>query len=136
MCRLIDLPKVSDPRGNLTFIEGKQHIPFAIQRIYYSYDVPDDESIRGAHGHKALQQVIIAMSGSFSVTLDDGFAQKTFHLNRPWRGLYVASRMWRVVDNFSSASVCMVLASEPYDAADYIRDYDTFRQYIRQDERA
>jgi len=131
---MIDLRTVKDSRGNLTFIEGLVDIPFAVKRIYYSYDIPDDKSIRGKHGHKELQQLIIAMSGSFSVTLDDGYARKTFHLNRPWCGLYVTSGMWREVDNFSSSSVCMVLASEAYDAEDYIRDYDEFRRYARGEE--
>jgi hypothetical protein len=124
-CRLIDLPKISDPRGNLTFIEGNQHIPFEIKRVYYTYDVPGG-SDRGAHAHKQLQQLIIAMSGSFDVVLDDGFQKKRFHLNRSYFGLYVCPMMWRELDNFSSGSVCLVLASELFDPEDYYRDYDLF----------
>ena len=124
-CRLIHLPKISDPRGNLTFIEGNQHVPFEIKRIYYTYDVPGG-SDRGAHAHKQLQQLIIAMSGSFDVVLDDGFEKKRFHLNRSYFGLYVCPMMWRELDNFSSGSVCLVLASELFDPEDYYRDYDLF----------
>jgi len=121
-CRLIQLPKISDPRGNLTFVEGGNHIPFDIERVYYLYDVPGG-SDRGAHAHKALHQLIIAMSGSFDVVLDDGREKKRFHLNRSYYGLYVCPMMWRELDNFSSGSVCMVLASNMYDADDYYRDY-------------
>lgn len=124
-CRIVQLPKIHDPRGNLTFIEGAQHIPFDIRRVYYIYDVPGG-SDRGAHGHRRLQQFIVAMSGSFDVVLDDGHAQERFHLNRSYYGLYVAPMMWRYLDNFSSGAVCMVLASEHYDEADYIRDYEQF----------
>lgn len=119
------LPKISDPRGNLTFIEGARHIPFDIKRVYYTYDVPGG-SERGAHAHKKLQQLIIAMSGSFDVMLDDGFDKKRFHLNRSYFGLYVCPMIWRELDNFSSGSVCLVLASEVYDPADYYRDYHLF----------
>jgi len=124
-CRIIELPKISDPRGNLTFIEGKRHIPFAIQRVYYLYDVPGGAE-RGAHGHRRLQQFIVAMSGSFDVILDDGSEKKTFHLNRSYYGLYVAPMIWRDITNVSSGAVLMVLASEFYDAADYFRDYGQF----------
>ncbi len=124
-CHLVDLPKISDPRGNLTFIEGGIHIPFEIKRVYYTYDVPGG-SDRGAHAHKKLHQLIIAMSGSFDVVLDDGFDKKRFHLNRSYFGLYVCPMMWRELDNFSSGSVCLVLASELYDPADYYRDYQLF----------
>ena len=124
-CRLIDLPKISDPRGNLTFIEGNQHVPFDIKRIYYTYDVPGG-SDRGAHAHKRLHQLIIAMSGSFDVVLDDGVEKKRFHLNRSYFGLYVCPMMWRELDNFSSGSVCLVLASELFDPDDYYRDYELF----------
>lgn len=124
-CHLIDLPKISDPRGSLTFIEGKQHVPFDIKRIYYTYDVPGG-SDRGAHAHKQLHQLIIAMSGSFDVVLDDGFEKRRFHLNRSYFGLYVCPMMWRELDNFSSGSVCLVLASELFDPEDYYRDYDLF----------
>ncbi|MGE3853027.1 MAG: FdtA/QdtA family cupin domain-containing protein [Planctomycetota bacterium] len=124
-CKLISLPKIQDPRGNLTFIEGGSHIDFDIQRVYYLYDVPGGSS-RGGHAHKALRQLIIAMSGSFDVLLDDGREKKTFHLNRSYVGLYVCPMIWREIDNFSSGSVCMVLASNRYDEADYYRDYDQF----------
>ena len=129
-CRLIDLPKISDPRGNLTFIEGNQHVPFDIKRVYYTYDVPGG-SDRGAHAHKRLHQLIIAMSGSFDVVLDDGFEKKRFHLNRSYFGLYVCPMMWRELDNFSSGSVCLVLASELFDPDDYYRDYELFLKDAR-----
>lgn len=124
-CILIELPKISDPRGNLSFIEGGQHIPFDIKRVYYLYDVPGG-SDRGSHAHKNLHQFIVAMSGSFDVVLDDGKAKKRFHLNRSYYGLYVCPMMWRELDNFSSGAVCMALASSHYDEADYIRDYSDF----------
>jgi len=124
-CKIIELPKISDARGNLSFIEGGQHIPFDIKRVYYLYDVPGG-SDRGSHAHKNLHQFIVAMSGSFDVVLDDGKKQKRFHLNRSYYGLYVCPMMWRLLDNFSSGAVCMVLASECYDEADYIRDYEDF----------
>lgn len=124
-CRLIELPKISDPRGNLSFIEGGHHIPFDIKRVYYLYDVPGG-SDRGSHAHKNLHQFVVAMSGSFDVVLDDGKEKKRFHLNRSYYGLYVCPMMWRDLDNFSSGAVCMVLASAHYDEADYIRDYSQF----------
>ena len=124
-CRIIDLPKISDPRGNLTFIEGGRHVPFEIKRVYYLYDVPGGAE-RGGHAHKNLHQLIIALSGSFDVILDDGIQKKRFHLNRSYYGMYVCPMIWRELDNFSSASVCMVLASNLYDDADYYRDYDRF----------
>ena len=124
-CRIIDLPKISDPRGNLTFIEARQHIPFDIQRVYYLYDVPGGAE-RGGHAHKDLHQLIIAMSGSFDVLLDDGKEKKRIHLNRSYHSLYVCPMIWRQLDNFSSGSVCMVLASNKYDEDDYYRDYSAF----------
>ena len=124
-CKIIDLPKIADPRGNLTFIEGQRHIPFDIQRVYYLYDVPGGAE-RGGHSHKALSQFIIAMSGRFDVVLDDGSEKKRFQLNRAYQGLYVCPMIWRELDNFSSGSVCMVLASNVYDESDYYRDYDQF----------
>ena len=125
-CRIVDLPKISDPRGNLTFIEGQSHVPFDIQRVYYLYDVPGGAE-RGGHAHKELHQLIIAMAGSFDVVLDDGSERKRFHLNRSYYGLYVCSMIWRELDNFSSGSVCMVLASNRYDESDYYRDYEQYR---------
>jgi len=124
-CTTIDLPKISDPRGNLTFIEGSRHVPFDIQRVYYLYDVPGGAE-RGGHAHKALHQLIIAMSGSFDVLLDDGKSKKRVHLSRSYNGLYICPMIWRELDNFSSGSVCMVLASNKYDETDYYRDYDQF----------
>jgi len=124
-CKMVSLPKISDPRGNLTFIEGQSHIPFDIQRVYYLYDVPGGAE-RGGHAHKGLHQLIIAMSGSFDVVLDDGFNKKRVHLSRSYNGLYVCPMIWRELDNFSSGSVCMVLASNKYDEADYFREYSDF----------
>jgi len=129
-CKIIELPKISDPRGNLTFVEGGNHIPFDIKRVYYLYDVPGGAE-RGAHGHKALRQLIIAMSGSFDVVLDDGHEKKVFHMNRSYYGLYVSPMMWRDITNISSGAVCMVLASEVYDESDYYRDYDLFMKGAR-----
>ncbi len=128
-CRIVELPKISDPRGNLTFIEGRRHVPFDFQRMYYLYDVPGGAD-RGGHAHKALHQLIIAMSGSFDVLLDDGRSKKQFHLNRSYYGLYVCPLIWRELNNFSSGSVCVVLASNTYDEADYYRDYSEFLQAI------
>jgi len=129
-CKIIKLPKIYDSRGNLTFIEGKKHIPFEIKRVYYLYDVPSG-AIRGGHAHKRLQQLIIAVSGSFDVILDDGYTRKRFHLNRPYYGLYIPTMVWRELDNFSAGAVCLVLASEYYDEDDYIRDYEVFLEEIR-----
>lgn len=123
--KIIELPKIEDHRGNLTFVEGTRHVPFEIKRIYYLYDVPGGAS-RAAHGHKSLRQVMIAMSGSFDVSLDDGASRVTHRLNRPFEGLYIPPMMWRDLDNFSSGAVCMVLASDYYDEDDYLRDYDSF----------
>lgn len=128
-CRIINLPKIANPKGNLTFIEGNRHIPFEIKRVYYLYDVPGGAE-RGGHAHRKLHQYIIAMSGSFDVVLDDGKGKHRFHLNRSYHGLYVSTMMWREIDNFSSGSVCMVLASEMYDEADYIRDYDEYTEAL------
>ena len=126
-CRLIELPKVTDPRGNLTAVEGSIQVPFEIRRVYYLYDVPGGAK-RGGHAHKALQQLIIAMSGSFDVVLDDGREQRRFHMNRSYFGLYVCPMTWRELDNFSSGSVCLVLASQRYSEEDYYRDYTAFLQ--------
>ena len=127
-CKILDLRKISDPRGNLTPIEGGEDIPFDIKRVYYLYDVPGGES-RGAHAHYELQQLIVAATGSFSITLDDGKNKKSFSLNRSYYGLLIVPGIWRDLDDFSSGSVCLVLASEHYDAADYIRGYDEFLKY-------
>jgi dTDP-4-dehydrorhamnose 3,5-epimerase-like enzyme len=128
-CRLIYLPKVDDVRGNLTFIEENQHIPFPIRRVYYLYDVPGGES-RGGHAHKELEQFIIAANGSFDVVLDDGENKERYHLNRSYYGLYIPKMVWRELDNFSSGSVCLVLASQVFDEGDYIREYDNFQNNI------
>lgn len=128
--RLIDLPKISDPRGNLTFIEGDVHIPFSVERVYYLYDVPGGEA-RGGHAHRNLEQFIVAASGSFNVALDDGNDQCSFFLNRSYVGLYVPRLVWRELVNFSSGSVCLVLASERFDEADYYRDHDEFVRDVR-----
>ena len=124
-CQIFDLPRINDSRGNLTFIESNRHIPFSIQRVYYLYDVPGG-SERGGHAHKALHQLIISMSGSFDIHLDDGDAKKTIHMNRSYNGLYVCPMIWREIDNFSSGAVCMALASDYYDEQDYYRDYSAF----------
>ena len=125
LCQIASLPKITDPRGNLTFIESNRHIPFDISRVYYLYDVPGG-SERGGHAHKALHQFIIAISGSFDIHINDGTSTKTIQLNRSYEGLYVCPMIWREIDNFSSGAVCMVLASDFYDEEDYYRDYDTF----------
>lgn len=129
-CKILELPKISDPRGNLTFVEGGTHVPFEIRRVYYLYDVPGG-SERGGHAHKALSQLIVAMSGSFDVTLNDGRSEtRRFHLNRSYFGLFVCPMIWRELDNFSSGSVCMVLASNIYDERDYYRDFNDFLQAV------
>jgi hypothetical protein len=128
-CKIINLPKIKDPRGNLTFIEGGEHIPFDIKRVYYLYDVPGGAE-RGGHAHKTLQQLIIAMSGSFDVVLDDGHEKKRFHLNRSYTGLFVCPMIWRELDNFSSGSVCVVLASNGYTEDDYYRKYSDYQAAI------
>ena len=124
-CRIIDLPKFSDPRGNLTFVESDRHIPFAIKRVFYLYDVPGGAD-RAGHALRTCHQFIVAMSGSFDIILDDGEANKRYHLNRSYYGLYIPPLIWREIDNFSSGSVCLALASDLYSAVDYYRDYDEF----------
>lgn len=124
-CKIIDLPRIQDPRGNLTFIEGQHHIPFDIRRVYYLYDVPGGAE-RGGHGHKKLQQLIIATSGSFDIHIDDGTEKNVIHMNRSHFGLYICPMIWRELTNFSSGAVCMVLASEYYDEEDYYRSYSNF----------
>lgn len=124
-CRIVDLPRVTDPRGNLTFIEGGSQIPFDVARVYYLYDVPGGES-RGGHAHENLQQLIIAAAGSFDVIVDDGTETSRFHLNRSYYGLLLPRLTWRELGNFSTGSVCLVLASLPYSEDDYHRDYGDF----------
>ena len=130
-CRIIQLPKILNAAGNLTFVESDRHIPFDIKRVYYLYDVPGG-AMRGGHAHKALHQLIIAMSGSFDVLLDDGSQRKRFHMNRSYYGLYVCPMIWRELDNFSSGAVCLVLASEMYDESDYFREYSAFLNALRE----
>ncbi len=126
-CQLIDIRRYSDTRGYLSVIEGNIDIPFEIKRIYYLYMVP--EVSRGAHAHQALQQLLIATSGSVHVTLDDGKNKKTFVLDKPWKGLLIVPGLWRTLSDFSGGSVCMVLASEKYEPDDYIRDYQEFLKF-------
>jgi hypothetical protein len=129
-CAIIELPKIADPRGNLTFVEGQHHIPFMIERVFYLYDVPGGAS-RAGHALKTCHQFVIAMSGSFRVILDDGFTKTTYHLNRSYYGLYIPPRIWREIDDFSSGSVCVVLASEQYSAGGYYREYEEFLADVR-----
>lgn len=129
-CKLIELPKISDPRGNLTFVEGGKHVPFEIKRIYYLYDVPGGAQ-RAGHAHKSLHQVLVALSGSFDIKVDNGFSQIKFHLNRSYQGLYIPAMVWRDIDNFSSGAVCLALASTYYDESEYYRDYETFLHAAR-----
>lgn len=129
-CRLIDLPVIQDPRGNLTYVEENRHIPFPIKRVYYLYDVPGG-AVRGGHAHKSLQQFIIAMAGSFDVILSDDQETRRIHLNRSYYGLYIGPLVWRELDNFSSGSVCAVLASDFFDEADYYRDINEYQEYMR-----
>ncbi len=128
-CTLIQLPKVADPRGNLTFLEGERHIPFAIKRVFYLYDVPGGE-MRAGHALKSCYQFIIAASGSFDVILDDGREKQRYHLNRSYNGLLVPPLIWREIDDFSSGSVCLVLASEYFDEDNYYREYADFLQAV------
>ena len=124
-CKIIELPKINDPRGNLSFIEEMNHIPFKIKRIFYLYDIPTDES-RGAHAHKELHQFLICLSGSFNVQLDDSHSKTLIHLNRPWKGLYIPPMIWAAEINFDPGSVCLSLTSEFFEESDYIRNYDEF----------
>lgn len=129
-CRIVDLPKVVDQRGNLTYIEGGRHIPFDVRRVFYIYDVPTGES-RGAHAHRTLHQFLICLSGSFDVAIDDGTSKDVLHLNRPWRGLYIPPLIWAREINFDPGTVCLVLTSDFYDESDNIRDYDLFLDLVR-----
>ena len=128
---LIDLPKIVDPRGNLTVAEQMKNVPFDVKRVYWTDDVPGGES-RGGHAHKECVEFIIAVSGSFTVTLDDGKGQREdWHLNHPWQGLLVKTGIWRTLEDFSSGAVCLVLASELFDESDYIYEYDDFIEYVK-----
>ena len=129
-CKIINFPKITDVRGNLSFIEENRQIPFQIKRVYYLYDVPSGAT-RGGHAHKELEQVVIALSGSFDVILDDGKKRRSFFLNRPHYGLYIPPKIWREIENFSSNSVALSLVSQVYDESDYIRDYKTFKKTVK-----
>ena len=133
-CSMIEFDKHhSDRKGSLSIVSNKETVPFDVKRIYYLYDVPGGES-RGGHAHKELRQLIVAASGSFNVTLDDGNVKRTFLLNRPYQGLYVVPGIWRTLEDFSSGAVCMVLVSDPYDEADYLRCYDDFMKFKKDDQ--
>jgi bifunctional acetyl transferase/isomerase len=127
--KIIELPRITDPRGNLTVAEADKNIPFDIKRVYWLYDVPGGEC-RGGHAHKQIKEILIAVSGSFHVTLDNGKEKQTFLLNHPYQGLLIDTKTWRTLDDFSSGAVCVVLASDFYDENDYIYDYNDFLQYI------
>lgn len=128
-CRIIELPKIYDARGNLTFIESNNHIPFSIKRIFYLYDVPGGES-RAGHALKTCQQFIIAVSGSFDVLIDDGKSREKYSLNQSYYGLFVPALLWRELENFSSGSVCLVIASENYEEQGYYRDYQDYKKAV------
>lgn len=127
-CRVYELPKITDLRGNLTFVESERHIPFQMRRVFYLYDVPTGAS-RGAHAHRHQHQFLICLSGSFDVELDDGTHRSTVHLNRPWKGLHVPPSIWAAETNFDAGTVCLVLASDHYDESDYIRDYGDYKRW-------
>ena len=127
--KIIELPRITDPRGNLTVAEANKNIPFDIKRVYWLYDVPGGEC-RGGHAHKQIKEILIAVSGSFHVTLDNGKEKQTFLLNHPYQGLLIDTKTWRTLDDFSSGAVCVVLSSDFYDENDYIYDYNDFLQYI------
>lgn len=132
--KIIDLPRIYDPRGNLTVVEQLKEVPFDIKRVYWTYDVPGGES-RGGHAHKKCQSFIIAVSGSFTVRLDDGHRRETYHLNHPYQGLLINTGVWRTLEDFSSGAVCLALASELFDENDYIREYDDFIRYVEDKEK-
>jgi len=125
-CTLVGLPVIQNPQGNLTFIEEERHVPFSIARVYYLYDVPEG-AVRGGHAHRALEQLILPIGGSFDVVVDDGSKRRRITLDQPRMGLYVPRMIWRELENFSAGAFCLVLASAPYDESDYYRDYDEFR---------
>lgn len=128
--KIIELPKIADPRGNLTVCEGDRNIPFEVKRVYWTYDVPGGGH-RGGHAHKAIYEFLVATSGSFHVTLDNGKEKKTYMLNHPWEGLLINPGVWRTLEDFSSGAVCMVMASDYYDESDYIREYEDYRKFIQ-----
>lgn len=130
MNKIIELPKIIDPRGNLTVAESIKNIPFDIKRVYWVYDVPSGEH-RGGHAHKQCKELLVAVSGSFTVTLDDGNEKHTYLLNHPYQGLFIDVNIWRTLDDFSSGAVCLVLASERFEEEDYIRDYNDYLEYVK-----
>lgn len=127
-CNILHLPRIYNPAGSITAVNNSQEVPFNIKRIYYLFDVPGGEA-RGGHAHKELQQLIVAASGSFDIIVDDGNVKRTFHLSRPYMGLYMPPGLWRELDNFSSGSICLVLASTVYDEGDYMREYPKFKEW-------
>jgi hypothetical protein len=127
---VIELPKILDPRGNLTVVEQLKEVPFNISRVYWVYDVPGGEH-RGGHAHKRCRELIVAVSGAFTVTLDDTNHKSSYLLNHPYQGLLVETGVWRTLEDFSSGAVCLVLAEFPFDEEDYIRDYDEYRNYVK-----
>ena len=127
-CNILEFNQINNRAGNITIVEANKSLPFSLERIYYLYDIPSNED-RGAHGHKALYQLVLAASGSFTITLDDGSSKRSFLLNHPNKGLLIIPGIWRELHDFSSGAVCLVLASMPYDENDYIRDYETFKKY-------
>ena len=128
--RLIDLPKIADPRGNLTVAEQMKNVPIQIARVYWTYDVPSGER-RGGHAHRTCEEIVLAVSGSFDVEVFDGRERQTFHLNHPYQGLYIGTGVWRTLEDFSSGAVCLVLASEMFDEQEYIYDYDEFEEFVK-----
>ena len=128
-CKLVELPVIHNPQGNLTFIEAERHVPFRIARVYYLYDVPEG-AVRGGHAHRELEQLILPIGGSFDIVLDDGSERKRVVLDQPRVGLYLPRLIWRELENFSAGAFCLVLASAPYDEADYYRDYEEFRDAV------
>jgi dTDP-4-dehydrorhamnose 3,5-epimerase-like enzyme len=132
--KIIQLPKHEDPRGNLSFLEENNHIPFKIERVYWIYDVPGGQ-IRGGHAFKEQRELIIALSGSFDVVVDDGKNKKIYSLNRSYYGLYIPNGLWRQMENFSTNSLAVVLSSTKYEESDYIRDYDQFLKYRAENEK-
>lgn len=127
-CNILQLPRIYNPAGSITAVNNNKELPFSVQRVYYLFDVPGGEG-RGGHAHRELKQLIIAASGSFDIIIDDGNVKRTFHLSRPYTGLYMPSGLWRQLDNFSSGSICLVLASTVFDETDYIRDYTEFKKW-------
>lgn len=134
-CRVIELPRVERARGNISYVESKKDVPFALQRVYYLYDVPGGQG-RGGHAHCELQQLIVACLGAFDVVLDDGRQRRTVTLNRSYLGLYLYPGIWREIVNFTSGAICLVLASTPYDETDYIRGYDDFLRFKKTESRS